>query len=383
MIKQTILKDAFNDFTKYIDEDSGFLHINGVVARTGIQDYLALELGDSESDPMKALGVYRPKEEVLSEDSLKTFVNSPITDNHPKEFVNIDNAKELIKGSVSSIETFSKDGIDYIKAKMTITDKSLINKIVNGKVEISAGYSQDLIKEKGEFQGKSYDYKQTNIKINHIAVVDAGRCGNSCKILTDNNSIIDTENSKKGNLMPQITIDNVTHEITDCVAKHISSLNARIKSLDEEIAKKDEELVEKAKDVEKLEGEKAKLEEDMEEEKAKTTDSLINSLVDEKVALIDVAKTLNVTVDTKISNIDIKKAVIAANSKISLDGKSNEFIDGVYEMVLASTVGKTKAIKDSQSNAFDGFDGKPQGQTTNDAYAKYVENLKNAHKGVK
>ena len=32
MIKQTILKDTFNDFTKYIDEDTGFLHMEFAVS---------------------------------------------------------------------------------------------------------------------------------------------------------------------------------------------------------------------------------------------------------------------------------------------------------------------------------------------------------------
>ena len=56
MIKQTILKDTFNDFTKYIDEDSGFLHINGVVARSGIQVYSNAEVGDY-NEPLKMVNV--------------------------------------------------------------------------------------------------------------------------------------------------------------------------------------------------------------------------------------------------------------------------------------------------------------------------------------
>jgi len=41
--------DNFNDYTKYIDKDTGFLHISGVIARTGIQTYYGLELKDKES----------------------------------------------------------------------------------------------------------------------------------------------------------------------------------------------------------------------------------------------------------------------------------------------------------------------------------------------
>ena len=39
-------KDSYSDFTSFIDEDSGFLRINGIVARTGIQVYSNAEVGD-------------------------------------------------------------------------------------------------------------------------------------------------------------------------------------------------------------------------------------------------------------------------------------------------------------------------------------------------
>ena len=345
---------GFNKFEQHIDEQTGFLKVTGVLARTGVQDYLPIEIGDSESDPSKPIGVFRPKEEVLKDDSLDSYINAPVTDNHPTEFVSTDNAKELIKGSVSSIETFSKDGIDYIKAKMTITDKHLINKIQSGKVEISAGYSQDLIKEKGEFDGKAYDYKQTNIRINHIAIVDKGRCGDNCKITIDNFGIITDEiKITKGSTMVKLKIGDAEVEVSDTVLSHINSLKDSAKKLADE----KEEI---KKDMEKLEGEKEKLKEDMEEEKKKTSDSAIDALVSQKVALIDTAKTLKVDVKATDSIMDMKKSIISASSKISLDGKSDEFIDGVYQTVIDSTVGKQKAIKDSQTMAFDGFEAKPQ-----------------------
>lgn len=316
---------GFSEFETKIDDSTGFLEVNGVIARTGVQEYYGLELGQKyideyNLDPMKKYGVYRPKEEVLKKESLDTYINKSITDNHPKEFVTVDNVKELSKGSTSTITTFEKDGIDYIKGRLTIKDKATINKALSGKVELSPGYTQTLIKSEGEFKGRKYDFMQTDIKINHIALVDKGRCEGQCKITTDNYNIIENENTKKGKSMPQITIDGVSHEVTDCVAKYVSGLNSKITSLD--------------------------------------------ALVSEKVALIDTAKTLKVEVKAEDSIMDMKKAIIGANSKISLDGKSDEFIDGVYETVIASTIGKQERIKDSQTKAFDGFDGKPQnGQT--------------------
>ena len=338
MIKQTILKDTFNDFTKYIDEDSGFLHINGVVARSGIQVYSNAEVGDY-NEPLKMVNVYRPREEVLKEESLSTYANAPITDDHPNTFVTVDNATELIKGSVASYKTYNKDGIDYIKAQIVVTDKDLINKVINGKMELSAGYSQNLVKEKGEFKGVTYDYIQTNIKINHIALVDSARCGQECKLVFDSNSIIVDENTiTKGKTMV-IKIGDSDFEVADSVAEHIKSLETKYKDACEETIKKDE-------DMEKLKAEK---EEEIADVK-KSTDSKIDALL--------TAKELGLNVKSSDSVVDIKKAIIATKSDMALDGVCDAGIDTAYKMVKSQIVKdslKQEEIKKSQSSAFDGL----------------------------
>ena len=138
---------GFDNFTSKIDESTGYLEVNGTIARTGIQDYYGMELGDDiikqyDLDPMKQYGVYRPKEEVLNQDSLDTYINKSITDNHPSEFVNSKNETELGKGSVSTISTYNKDGIDYVKGKITIKDEKTIKKALAGKVDLA----QDILK---------------------------------------------------------------------------------------------------------------------------------------------------------------------------------------------------------------------------------------------
>ena len=338
MIKQTILKDNFNDFSKHIDEDTGFLHINGVVARTGIQFYSNAELGDF-NESLKLVNVYRPREEVLKEESLQSFINAPVTDDHPMEFVTVDNIKELGKGSTASYETYNKDGIDYIKAKLVVTDKELINKVINGKMELSAGYSQNLVKEKGEFEGVTYDYKQTNIKINHIALVDSARCGSECKLVFVNNSkIVDENTIMKGKTMV-IKIGDSDFEVIDAVAEHIKSLETKYNDACTEMTKKDE-------DMEKLKAEK---EEEIADVK-KATDSKIEALL--------TAKELGLNVKSSDSIVDIKKAIIATKSDMALDGVCEAGIDTAYKMVksqIAKDALKQEEIKKSQSNAFDGF----------------------------
>ena len=44
---------------------------------------------------------------------------------------------------------------------------------------MSLGYNLDLIEEPGEWNGEKYDAIQTNIRINHLAIVDKARAGSN------------------------------------------------------------------------------------------------------------------------------------------------------------------------------------------------------------
>jgi len=121
------MKDSAVSFESNIDEDTGFLHVDAIIARTGIQKYLASELGD-EGD--EVVGIFRPIEEVTHDDSVASFTNSPMTDNHPMEMVNIDNFNRYHKGSISTVNVVQlDDGETGLKTKLVITDKNLINSI--------------------------------------------------------------------------------------------------------------------------------------------------------------------------------------------------------------------------------------------------------------
>jgi len=117
-------KDSYSDFTSFIDEDSGFLRINGIVARTGIQVYSNAEVGDY-NEPLKMVNVYRPRDEVLKEESLSTYANAPITDDHPNTFVTVDNAMELIKGSVALENKFKREQENNLSSEIAKTETIL------------------------------------------------------------------------------------------------------------------------------------------------------------------------------------------------------------------------------------------------------------------
>ena len=69
-----------------------------------------------------------------------------------------------------NMDKTDEDILDLLLADLIITDPVLIDLILDGKREISCGYTYELCEENGQ-------YIQRKIRGNHVAVVDAGRAG--------------------------------------------------------------------------------------------------------------------------------------------------------------------------------------------------------------
>jgi len=166
--------------TSRVRTPEGYLLVDARFSRTGIQKYLRMELG-LDGDPYEVIRVYRPPEEVFSQEAMDSLGLKPVTDDHPSGDVTAQNARELAIGW--SEATIYRDG-DYTRGKALITDAIAVEKIDSGKVEMSPGYKVDLEFTSGIApDGSAYDAIQRKIRGNHIALVDAGRCGGECRIL--------------------------------------------------------------------------------------------------------------------------------------------------------------------------------------------------------
>lgn len=164
---------------------NGFLQVDAVLSRTGVQAYSAGELGLKNRPARDQVVIWRPEAEVFSEASIASFASVALTDDHPTEDVTPDNSERLAKGWVGQPY---RDG-DFLKAPITFSAKSIIDKLKGGKDELSNGYDTDIdwtpgIVPAGQRDaGKAYDGVQRNILGNHVALVDAGRCGGDCRVL--------------------------------------------------------------------------------------------------------------------------------------------------------------------------------------------------------
>lgn len=155
----------------------GYLVADAAVARTGIQNYLGSEVGKPE---MPIVRVYRPAEQVFSKDAMKTYAHRPMTNDHPSVAVNAENWKDYAVGQTGG--DVMRDG-EFVRVPLVLMDQKAISDWENGKVELSMGYSADIVFQKGVTDsGEEYDAIQTNLHMNHLALVDKARGGDKLRI---------------------------------------------------------------------------------------------------------------------------------------------------------------------------------------------------------
>ena len=160
---------------------NGYLSIPARIARDGVQEYYAIELGSlfPEREWDDIIRLYRPPEEVFAADSLASFNRLPVTDNHPWEDVSAANWREHAVGMTEG--TAARDG-RYVSQTLLITDAGAVNDVQRGRRELSAGWTFIPDMSPGVTpEGEPYDLVAREIRGNHIAIVDAARCGAGCR----------------------------------------------------------------------------------------------------------------------------------------------------------------------------------------------------------
>lgn len=151
----------------------GYLVAMSKVARTGVQDYLASELGMIGNHVVR---VNRPEAEVFAKDAMASLTHAPVTINHPAEMVDADNWKDLAVGEVG--EGVLRDG-EWLAVPLIVKDAKGIEVADTTHKEISMGYMAEL---KDAPEGADYDLDMTNIRFNHLALVPKGRAGSQARI---------------------------------------------------------------------------------------------------------------------------------------------------------------------------------------------------------
>lgn len=222
MTQRIAANDVFKITSRKVTDEGFIVAPASNIARTGIQTYRAYELGLDSDSPMKIIRLYRPPEEVFAPDSMASFEAKPLTIDHPTVNVTSANWRELAVGDGRNIMP-NPDGV-HLAGDITVRSHDAVAAMEAGKMELSNGYTFDLDMTPGTApDGQAYDGVQRKIRGNHIALVDAARCGSACRIS-------DSQPSSKQEIkiMPtqKVIVDGIPLEVGDTEAAVISQLVA-------------------------------------------------------------------------------------------------------------------------------------------------------------
>lgn len=152
------------------------------LARTGTQLYQDGEVPVPAKDGV--VRIQRDEEEVFRTETVASAQGKDLVDEHPYEAeptedgfdVNPENYRELTRGVVLNPRRGTGTQSDLFLADILVKDANAIKLVQEGKVELSCGYNADYETLEPGLG------KQRNIIINHVALVEAGRCGTRCSI---------------------------------------------------------------------------------------------------------------------------------------------------------------------------------------------------------
>ena len=167
-------------------DHNGNLVAGAAITRTGVFTY---QHRDKDGKTFTTHELRHP-DDVFNVDSVASFMQLPITDEHPAEgHISPDNVQKLSVGNLG--DTIARDG-KFVMADMIIRHAPTIAKVRGddqpAKRELSCGYQAEVVEEDGIYDGERYDHRQTKIRGNHVALVRSGRAGPEVRMMLDSMS---------------------------------------------------------------------------------------------------------------------------------------------------------------------------------------------------
>lgn len=164
---------------KKVDDNGWWIIKDNPLSKVGIYPYLGKQIDDS-LEPNKVYRVFRPAEELLNKETVKSFNLVPLVNDH-----------EMLGKDFSPAEKKGIDGIIYnprvahenmLIGNIKIYSEKMMKDIKNGKKELSMGYTCTYDLTPGDWDGQHYDVVQRNLRGNHVALVDRGRMGSDVRV---------------------------------------------------------------------------------------------------------------------------------------------------------------------------------------------------------
>lgn len=239
---------AFDKASARSYDDNNHLIVNStIITKAAVNPYYGSEIPDYERlglDPNKVYNMLRDPQELKK--GMHTLGEKQLLLKHI--FVSAeDPQKESIAGTIgSNLEMVGDD----VKGSLTVWDKEAINLIESGKLaELSASYFYDPVMKSGTFKGQPYDGIMTNIRGNHVALVERGRIGRDALVADALPKLMEFNMKLKKGALAKINA-----KLKKSLAMDADIPNEVLKEIIEEVVENTEHIVEDTEEAEKLVG---------------------------------------------------------------------------------------------------------------------------------
>jgi len=221
---------------------------------------------------------------------------------------------------------------------LVLTAKEAIDALEAGTQELSAGYLCDI----EDVDGKFY---QRNIRANHIAIVEKGRAGASCRISDEAIEVADEE------ILKSVDVETVEVEVAE-----VETVEVVLADVQEALVTKEEEL--------KVALEDAATQTSLVDELKKAVEASDVALESVKVELADAKAAAEESVVARCSAIenarliadirDVSDKTVAQIERMvvedqmpekDFEGKSEAYVSAMFEILVDASKGETPMSK--------------------------------------
>ena len=279
--------------SKRIEDVNGWYEIkDNPLSKAGVFDYLGSSIGMEPADQI--FKVYRPVEELARQETIDSFKLLPWIDDHVMLGDGQTAAEEKGVEGTTGEDVYFDEKDDTLKGNIKVFSSSLIDKIEDGKRELSCGYRCKYQKKSGKYRGDAYDVIQTDLRGNHLALVENGRMGSDVAVMDE---VIFTIDSKEFVRMAeeaetvedkeadQKAADMSPEELAEKLTELAEMVGSMKKSMDAFTGGKDADEEEEAEDADPDEDDEKAEDADKDEDKDGMDQSVISGLVKDMKAL--------------------------------------------------------------------------------------------------
>ena len=341
------------------DGFDGALVCEGVIMTPEIMTYIDPQTGEVTRE-------YRSAEEIKRALERGTLQGRPFTNDHPPDMLTADDAPKYAKGTVLDAGEWV-EADESARTRFIISDAETRDDFEGGKRCLSVGVFSDDIEEPGVWRGQPYDIRQTNLRFNHLALVDRGRHRRArARFDTAQNTTQESDMSTR-RIVVDADVIEVTEEAYQVLKPKLDEMHEQKSDMPEkedmgEDDKKDMDMEKLAKMLAPMimkmikgdmDGEDMDMEQKPDEEDGKGMEGMYGDKMDAAVGerallaheLVEVHGGIEMSEAVKMDSAALKRNIVAAHFpelREAVEGATGAKLDGMYEVARSSSTDRVK-----------------------------------------